>query len=417
MNTHKEKKDNMATINRMGAALVAAATIVAAGCCDKNNCTADATADGAAAPAAQAADAAAQDPNEVVLAVGEAKLTRGALDADVAKILAKQGANIPPEQLGRARQAFAGQLAQEFLVANTLGAKAVALGYAATDADLLAREKEILETLADAPDAPKSLDDLLAKSPLGPDRARDQLKTRIAIEKMIKGEVTDKDATDYTADAEKIIKRIVAENEKARTDEQARTQIEALKRQLDAVDAAGLPAAFAELARTHSDCPSSSKGGDLGEFTHGQMVPEFDKVAFEQEVGTVSAPVKTQFGYHLILPVRKTPAVEAKDDQPAAPEKVQASHILLKTGEPQKVPELSEVVDYLKRNNNGQAINDFVLACVRAANVEAAGEFKQLLPPPETPAAPETAPAETATPAETAPAEAAPAETPVETAE
>ena len=49
MNTHKEKKDNMATINRMGAALVAAATIVAAGCCDKNNCTADATADGAAA--------------------------------------------------------------------------------------------------------------------------------------------------------------------------------------------------------------------------------------------------------------------------------------------------------------------------------------------------------------------------------
>ncbi len=411
MNTHKEKKDNMATINRMGAALVAAATIVAAGCCDKNNCTAGAATDGAAA---QAADAAAQDPNEVVLAVGEAKLTRGALDADVAKILAKQGANIPPEQIGRARQAFAGQLAQEFLVANTLGAKAVTLGYAATDADLQAREKEILETLADAPDAPKSLDDLLAKSPLGPDRARDQLKTRIAIEKMIKGEVTDKDATDYTADAQKIIDRIVAENEKARTDEQARTQIEELKRQLDAVDAAGLPAAFAELARTHSDCPSSSKGGDLGEFTHGQMVPEFDKVAFEQEVGTVSAPVKTQFGYHLILPVRKTPAVEAKDDQPAAPEKVQASHILLKTGEPQKVPELSEVVDYLKRNNNGQAINDFVLACVRAANVEAAGEFKQLLPPPETPAAP---PAEAAAPAEAAPAEAAPAETPVETAE
>lgn len=416
MNTHKRKKDNMAKINRMGAALVAAATIVAAGCCDKDNCSAQKPADDAHATPVAAADAstdaAAQDPNEVVLAVGDAQLTRGALDADVAKVLAAQGANIPPAQLGRARQAVANQLAQEFLVANTLGAKAVALGYATTDADIQERTAEILETLADAPDAPKSLDALLEKSPLGKERALAQLKTRIAIEKMIKGEVTDKDATDYTADAEKIVARIVAENAKARTDEQARAAIEDLKRQLDAVPAAELPAAFAELARTNSDCPSSGKGGDLGEFTHGQMVPEFDKVAFEQEVGTVSAPVKTQFGYHLILPVKKTPAVEAKDDQPAAPEKVQASHILIKTGEPQKVPELSEVVDYLKRNNNGQAINDFVLACVRAANVQATGEFKRLLPPPETPdEANETAEEASAEPA------AAPAETPVETAE
>ena len=57
---------------------------------------------------------------------------------------------------------------------------------------------------------------------------------------------------------------------------------------------------FAEVARKHSTCPSGSTGGDLGEFGPGQMVPEFDKVVFEEEVGKVHGPVKTQFGYHLL---------------------------------------------------------------------------------------------------------------------
>jgi peptidyl-prolyl cis-trans isomerase C len=57
---------------------------------------------------------------------------------------------------------------------------------------------------------------------------------------------------------------------------------------------------FADLAKDHSKCPSGQKGGDLGEFGPGQMVPEFDKVVFSAEVGSVEGPVKTQFGYHLL---------------------------------------------------------------------------------------------------------------------
>ena len=57
---------------------------------------------------------------------------------------------------------------------------------------------------------------------------------------------------------------------------------------------------FAEIAKAHSKCPSGNQGGDLGEFFRGQMVPEFDKVVFEEEVGKVHGPVKTQFGYHLV---------------------------------------------------------------------------------------------------------------------
>jgi peptidyl-prolyl cis-trans isomerase C len=59
-------------------------------------------------------------------------------------------------------------------------------------------------------------------------------------------------------------------------------------------------ASFADLAAKHSTCPSGRRGGDLGEFRPGMMVKEFDDVVFNEAVGEVHGPVKTQFGYHLI---------------------------------------------------------------------------------------------------------------------
>ena len=58
---------------------------------------------------------------------------------------------------------------------------------------------------------------------------------------------------------------------------------------------------FADAAKQYSSCPSSAEGGALGEFGHGQMVPEFDSACFAMEVGQISEPIKTQFGYHIIL--------------------------------------------------------------------------------------------------------------------
>ncbi len=57
---------------------------------------------------------------------------------------------------------------------------------------------------------------------------------------------------------------------------------------------------FEQAAKENSSCPSGANGGDLGTFSQGQMVPEFDKVVFNDEVGVVHGPVKTQFGYHLL---------------------------------------------------------------------------------------------------------------------
>jgi len=88
------------------------------------------------------------------------------------------------------------------------------------------------------------------------------------------------------------------------TDEQAKAKAEDLRKQILA------GANFEELAKKESDdTGSGARGGDLGAFGPGQMVPEFEQAAFAAKVGEVTPVVKTQFGYHIIK-------VEAHDTTP-----------------------------------------------------------------------------------------------------
>ncbi|MCD6436139.1 MAG: peptidylprolyl isomerase [Clostridiales bacterium] len=68
---------------------------------------------------------------------------------------------------------------------------------------------------------------------------------------------------------------------------------------------------FEDVAKAVSTCPSKERGGDLGFFGKGQMVPEFENVAFELEKGSVSGLVKTQFGVHVIKVTDKTEVSES----------------------------------------------------------------------------------------------------------
>lgn len=58
---------------------------------------------------------------------------------------------------------------------------------------------------------------------------------------------------------------------------------------------------FEECARSFSMCPSKKQGGDLGEFRKGEMVKPFEDACEKLETGQISEPVKTEFGWHLIL--------------------------------------------------------------------------------------------------------------------
>ena len=113
-------------------------------------------------------------------------------------------------------------------------------------------------------------------------------------EKVIKGSVSDADARKIYDDQVKLLKpeeEVSARHILVETEEQAKE----LKAKLDK------GADFAQLAKENSKDPGSKDdGGNLGYFGQGQMVPQFEEVVFKLKKGEVSAPVKTQFGWHLV---------------------------------------------------------------------------------------------------------------------
>lgn len=72
---------------------------------------------------------------------------------------------------------------------------------------------------------------------------------------------------------------------------------------------------FAEAAQKYSSCPSKNSGGNLGKFGKGQMVVEFENAVFNMNVGDISSPVKTQFGYHIIQLNEKNESKELTFDE------------------------------------------------------------------------------------------------------
>ena len=329
-----------------------------------------------------------KEKQEDVMAVsvnGE-KMMQSAIDADVEKIVTAQGGKIPAEQLEYAKQSIANQIVQSFIIEKVLVAKAKEGGFAVTDADRKAREEEFLKATAKMPDAPKSVGDYFKKFPLGEARARAEFENGILIDKMIKAEQAKAPKKDYAAEAQKTIDNIVSNNAvAAKSEGEILKKIKDLKAQLDKVPAAELAKKFAELAKANSACPSSAKGGDLGEFTHGQMVKEFDEVAFKLPLNKVSDPVKTQFGYHLVMVTKKVPSVEAKDGKPAEPEKVQASHILLKAEKVQDVPKKEDVVKFMEKQSERSFMQEFVQKQIKSAKIEASEDYKRFRPPVEAP--------------------------------
>lgn len=106
--------------------------------------------------------------------------------------------------------------------------------------------------------------------------------------------------------------RVHARHILVKTEDEAKSIISKLK----GLNGKALQEKFVELAKEFSTGPSGPKGGDLGYFAQGQMVPEFNDKVFSMKVGTVTAkPVQTQFGYHIIyLEDKKDKTTRSFDD-------------------------------------------------------------------------------------------------------
>lgn len=329
-----------------------------------------------AAPAAVAAQPAeSTDPNEVVASVGDAKYLRKDMETVVNALLKAQ--KIPAEQQAEAKKYFEQRAAYSFIMKTLLTGEAKKEALTVTDQD----RKKQLEKMAEALKAQdKTTDQYFKESPLGEKAARAEFEDGLLIDKLIQKNVLDGIKIEE-ADVTKAIEEVKASNAEiaeknkglvaAKAEKKAK--IERLKKLLDN------GADFAELAKSNSDCPSGKNGGSLGEFTHGQMVKPFEDAAFSQEIGKVGDIIETQFGYHLIKVTAKTAAQPAKGDQPAKPESVTASHILVKVDQPQKpqpVPTIDQIKEHLKQMKSREAIQKYIETLKAGAKIESV--FKDL---------------------------------------
>ena len=104
---------------------------------------------------------------------------------------------------------------------------------------------------------------------------------------------------------------------------------------------------FAALAKAESSCPSKEKGGDLGTFGKGEMVPEFDKAIAALKPGQISDVVETQFGYHIIKLVDKKDAGVVGFDEVK-----------------------DKINQYLKQNKSQQVMLDYIADLKSKATIE-----------------------------------------------
>ncbi|MCX7590414.1 MAG: peptidylprolyl isomerase [Kiritimatiellae bacterium] len=254
------------------------------------------------------------DPSEVLVEVNGAKFTRGEANIIVEARMSALKSRIPPERVESIRQRMLDHVTDQFVMRTLLLQEAQKLGITVTDAEIAAALEKIGEHLP----AGRTVEEVMQNSPLGEERMRDEVRIGLTIDKLLdktlasKIEVTPAEIEDFiqkNRDRLRLPERVHArhilvactaeDGEEVRA--QKRTKIEGLRRQLlEGAD-------FAALAKQYSDCPSATRGGDLGTFPRGQMLKPFEDAAFSQETNAIGPVVETKAGFHIIQVLEHLP--------------------------------------------------------------------------------------------------------------
>ena len=231
--------------------------------------------------AKEAPAAVAVDPNKVVLKVGDAQMTAGQFEDFVAAL--------PKEVQQMAKGPAKRRVAEDLVKLKLLAAEGKKRGL-----DQTAKFKQQMELMRDNALAGALISELQGK-----------LVTDAEVQKYY---------DEHKAEYERVTARhilIATGGEKALSEEAAKAKADEIKKKLDG------GADFGAVAKVESGDPGSKEdGGVLQAFGRGQMVPEFEQVAFSQKEGAISVPVKTRYGYHIIQTQKKdaAPLADVKDE-------------------------------------------------------------------------------------------------------
>jgi peptidyl-prolyl cis-trans isomerase C len=271
--------------------------------------------------------------DSIAVTINGVDILESQIEIEVKSQLKRMAKQVPPTFAEQYKKQLRQQTLEKIIIEELLDQMVKAEKIVVTDEDVTNQLREV----ASQQQPSLSLEDfkaLIEAHGQSLDQVKQQIRKGLGYQKLMQAQfadrmnVTEDDARKYYSENKKAFetpKQVRASHILIKPDTtdtgadtneakaKAKAKAEDLRRQIKS------GAAFAELAKANSSCPSSAKGGDLGFFGKGQMVPAFEKAAFELNVGQVSDIVETQFGYHIIkVTDRKDAGVttfeQAKDD-------------------------------------------------------------------------------------------------------
>lgn len=239
----------------------------------------------------------------VLVKVADKTVTQANLDSEISQIrqmMKNRGGS--PQQFDAMLKNIKPQILEGLIVRKLIACECEREKIIVTPEETAVEVKSFEATL------PKkiSMDDFLKQNGITRETFERDISEQVKIEKLLKitpptdGEIKsyyDENKKNYevpeTVSARHILVAVDAGDDAAKK-EAKKKKAEDLRKQLDK------GADFAKLAEENSDCPSKSKGGSLGEFPRGNMVPAFEQAAFSLKSNEISGVVETDFGYHII---------------------------------------------------------------------------------------------------------------------
>jgi len=280
-------------------------------------------------------DSARAVADEVAVTVDGVPITEAALNGEVALQLKrmKMPQQMPPQVIEQYKKQLRERVLDRLIGMLLLDQQVKAANIVVTEEEVTEQIKKIAAQQGLSLDDFKKLVEAYGKS-FDEWKQQMQFRKRLGYQKLMEGRfadkisVTDEDARKYYSENKKqfeTVEQVRASHilikpetsdpnaDPNETKVRAKTRAEDMLKQIKGGDD------FATLAKANSSCPSAARGGDLGFFGRGKMVPPFEKAAFELKVGQVSDVVETRFGYHIIKATgHKDAGVvsfdEAKDD-------------------------------------------------------------------------------------------------------
>jgi len=246
--------------------------------------------------------------SEVVVVVNGEEITSDDVDKELTGMLSGQAGMLPPEQLEQFKERMATRIVDGLIAKKLLTDAVEAEGITIEDAEI---DDAIAEVTAELP-AGADIAEYLQRIGMEEADLRDAIRLELRVSALLEkqlgdgADVSDEDVAAFYADNPQYFEMpesvtashiliTIDEDDDADAKAAKKAQAEDIRKQLLEEDAD-----FAKLAKEFSSCPSSAKGGNLGTFGRGQMVPAFEDAAFAQEVGEIGDVVETDFGYHII---------------------------------------------------------------------------------------------------------------------